>query len=320
MTWLGFARMSALVAALVTQGCVSGDYGDAANLAGRQSAIVGGQPVVNTAAVRIVGDGLCTGTLVAPDVVLTAKHCVSTFKGGGPFECDENGELYVDPNAPVVYVGAGEFDEVLPAETFSIASPTYGSHVVEIFVSAGDTICESDTALLLLDRPVDDGAIAPLRLDHPVEVGETLIAVGYGQYEGGDQSEDLRGRSVTVVGIGPEAAVPDVSDAVAPGFFSTTEGPCRGDSGSATFAATGAAVGVASSVGRPDLETPTGTYEDCVGSRANYAGTQTQAAFIETTLASLGETPWREGDPDPRADLALFDDPCDVDADCQSNV
>jgi hypothetical protein len=318
MTGRGSIHLAtALVATLVLHGCLDGDRAESI----ARAPIVGGQPTQNPAVVRLVGSGTCMGTLVAPNVVLTAKHCVTTFEGGGPFECDEDGELYVDPDAPVVYVGAGEFDEVLPAETFSIGdSSAYASRVVEIHVSAGETICESDTALLVLDRPVDDLAIAPLRLEDLVEVGESLTAVGNGQHEGGDQSQQLLGRLVTVAAIGPEPAVPGVTDALSPGFFSTTEGPCRGDSGSAAFASTGAAVGVASTVGRPDLDMPTGTFEDCVGSRARYDATATRATFIEETLATVGATPWREGEPDPRAGLSLFDEPCDDDADCRSGV
>jgi hypothetical protein len=309
------AGMAALLGALV-QGCL----GDGSSMVVARASIVGGEPVSNPAVVRLVGRGSCMGTLVAPVVVLTAKHCVMEFEGGGPFECDENGELFVDPEAPIVYVGAGVFGETIPADAFFVGSSDGGSQGVQVFVSEGETICASDTALLVLDRPVDDGGIAPLRLDAAVEVGEELTALGQGQNEHGDESTELLGRSVTVAAVGPEPAVADLSEPLSVGFFATTEGPCRGDSGSAAFASTGAAVGVVSSVGRPDLDAPTGTFADCVGSRARYEATATQAAFIEETLATLGLAPWREGEADPRVDLAGFEEACDDDADCRSNV
>lgn len=313
----GWAPRFALVLLLALAGCVA----DATEPGVAASAIVGGSPAEGPSTVRVGGQGSCMGTLVAPDVVLTAKHCVATFRGGGPFTCDENGELVVDPDAPVVYVGAGEFDEVLPAETF-VVGPNFpsASRGVEVLVSAGDTICASDTALIVLDRAVDDGVVAPLRLDAPVALGEELTVLGQGQHEGGDQSDVLLGRIVTVTAIGPEAAVPEVSEATAVGFFSTSEGPCRGDSGTGALASSGAVVGVASSVGRPDLDMPTGTAEDCVGSRASFESVATEAALVEEALATVGATPWREGEPDPRAGLAAFEEPCGEDRDCRSSV
>lgn len=281
-------------------------------------AIVGGQPATNAAVVALNG---CTGTLIAPRVVLTARHCVTSFKGGGPFECTEQGTLYVNPDAPFQYVGAGELAETLPPETFVVGPNTPESPRVQaIFVSSGGTMCEGDVAVLVLDRSVDDGRIAPLRLDQPVRMGESLTSMGYGQHEGGNGSTTLLARSVTVTALGPQPRQPDVADGLAPGFFSTTEGPCRGDSGSAAFSVQGAAVGVASSVGRPDLQTPTGTVSDCVGSRAVFDTIARHAALIESSLATAGARPWREGEPDPTAQLKEFEQPCTTDSDCQSQV
>lgn len=301
-------------------GCADTD-GLEPSLGRARDAIVGGAPVDKPAAVRLAGAGNCMGTLVALDLVLTAKHCVVPFEGGGPFECDEAGELVVDPDAEVTYVGAGEFaDEPTPPDTFSIGLSPQAPRGEAIFLSAGDSICASDLALVALDKPVDDPTLAPLRLDAYPEVGETLLAVGHGQHEGGNQSDELLGVEVNVLAVGPEPAVSDVSSAVTPDAFQTTDGICRGDSGSAAFADSGAAVGVASRVGRPDLEMPTGGPDDCVGSRATFVATAAETTVIEEAFAHVGATPWLEGEPDPRAGLAGFEQPCGSDADCQSNV
>ena len=39
------------------------------------------------------GIGACTGTLIAPNLVLTARHCVSNV-ASAPFGCKEDGTLY----------------------------------------------------------------------------------------------------------------------------------------------------------------------------------------------------------------------------------
>lgn len=291
-----------------------------ASSATTRSPIVGGVPADNRAIVQLVGRGPCTGALIAPNVVLTAKHCVTTFKGGGPFECDENGELVVDAEGPV-YVGAGEFDQVVPAEEIQIGAVSpYAPRGRTIFVSEGDSICRSDTAVIVLDRPVDDPEIVPLRLDAPPAPGETLTTLGFGQHEDGGASATLLSREVTVIDVGPKPREPGVAGAVRPGFFTTTEGLCRGDSGSAALSPGGAAVGVASSVGREDLDSFSGTAQDCIGDavRASYESVAAQAELIETALASVGAQPWHEGEPDPRGGLAGFEDPCESDDDCRS--
>jgi len=312
-----------VLAALVAISALHACSDDAQPVAASTAAIVGGAPLDNPAIVRLVGQGLCTGALVAPNIVLTAKHCVVTFKGGGPFECDEHGELVVDPDAPVQYVGAGEFDQVVSADSIFLGTESpYAPRGLNIVVSEGDTICRSDAALIVFDRPVDDPMLVPLRLDAPVEEHEPLVAVGFGQHEGGDTSVDLLARDVTVVDVGPKAKVPGVADAVRPGFFTTTQGVCRGDSGSPALSSTGAAVGIASSVSRYDLGELTGTAEDCVGelTRAAYQTVGTQTEVIEATFAEAGALVWREGEPDPRAGLADFEEPCERDADCRSNA
>lgn len=121
---------------------------------------------------------LCTGTRLAPNLVLTAAHCVSTttttgqtcdaFKFGGVV--DPSKLLYTDKaTAPSTLSG---YAKVIEALTPAVA---------------GEALCDRDIALVVLAEPVDAGASAPLapRIDEAMTVGEVFSAIGYGQVGGG---------------------------------------------------------------------------------------------------------------------------------------
>lgn len=104
---------------------------------------------------------LCSGALVAPDVVLTAAHCLAVFGEAGPYEVFLGPTLLPEPGP------GGRFVRV----TRAVAHPDYvpATHAW-------------DAALLRLAVPVTD--VAPYRLpgagDAPVAPGDPVRAVGYG--------------------------------------------------------------------------------------------------------------------------------------------
>ncbi|RKH80250.1 polyhydroxyalkanoate biosynthesis repressor PhaR [Corallococcus sp. AB045] len=104
---------------------------------------------------------LCSGALIAPDVVLTAAHCLAVFGEAGPYEVFLGPTLLPEPGP------GGRFVRV----TRAVAHPE--------FVPATHTW---DAALLRLAVPVTD--VPPLRLpqagDAPVAPGDPVRAVGYG--------------------------------------------------------------------------------------------------------------------------------------------
>jgi V8-like Glu-specific endopeptidase len=102
----------------------------------------------------------CSGTLIGPDLVLTAGHCV------GQDSCD--GTL-------LVFDYFERADGVL--ETISAADAYPCVEVVSWALSDG-----LDFAVLRLDRPVDDSRRpVPMRLeDTPLTIGEPLTVVGFG--------------------------------------------------------------------------------------------------------------------------------------------
>ena len=100
---------------------------------------------------------LCAGALVAPDVVLTSRHCVSV--PAPPIGCagDAAGAAVPPPlrAATSLHVRVGE-DMVAAPER---------ARGRDIVVPASASMCGADIALLLLDAPIDD--VQPLVVGAP---------------------------------------------------------------------------------------------------------------------------------------------------------
>lgn len=113
-------------------------------------------------------EALCTGTLIAPNVVLTAKHCAmkNPSQEGSPTNV-QNGKVYflVGPNGqhPAAYAQASE------------ATP---SHLFQ----GGFTSLGSDVALYTLAQPIT--SVEPLKVadstPSQADVNTPFIGIGYG--------------------------------------------------------------------------------------------------------------------------------------------
>jgi hypothetical protein len=199
---------------------------------------------------------LCTGTLVAKNLVATARHCVSNFDNGS-FDCTPEGKL--DPGSD-----GGEMGTLLvPADVeirtgvhvdFSQPPQALGSR---IFAALTTTLCNNDIAFVVLDRDIEGVSPYPIRLTSSVEPGDTLRAVGYGLTEAMETAEFRYARDgLRVALVGDNEFRPD-GELLAPRAF-LTEGPalCLGDSGGPAFAESGALVGVFSLVAGGDCDSP----------------------------------------------------------------
>jgi hypothetical protein len=272
--------LSATLGALVLSGCAAGDGSDenepevaVARLSQVRQGIVDGETDASRRAVLAVGSfaegglSLCTGTLIAPNLILTARHCVTPTKHG-TVQCNTDGfAAPLDPGS----IGVSPATNALADGRFYAVSQV---HVPP----AADDVCGGDVALLILDGAFADTSAVPIapRLDLPVRGGEFYTAVGYGLNldEGVGTRRAREGLEVT---CGPLDC--PGSDSFTTTEFVGDEGVCEGDSGGPALDLDGEVVGVVSR----------GT-EDC--ELAVYSAVSSWRDWIR----EVGEEAFREGD------------------------
>ena len=260
----------------------------------------------------------CSGTLLAPNLVLTARHCVSQLVSEG-VQCDVRGNgtsasaIGADlvPGTLFIYVGVNR-------PTSFGANPA--AKAMKIIHDSATNLCNHDLALLLLDRIIPDAKISPVRLDSPPLKTDTVLAVGWGISDTtAEPPQRMQRGGIKINAIGPNAVgtLP-----TPPNNFQVGESFCQGDSGGPGYAeSTGAVIGVVSYGGNGSGDT-TFPWSRCLDNGAGVFNVYTELSPFKDLILSAyqeaGQDPWLEGGPDPR--LAKYNEPCTDGSACQSNL
>ncbi len=249
--------------------------------------------------------GHCSGTLIAPNLVMTAHHCVALTQGGGP-----QGEVICGQTG---FSGQGQGNLFLASpETVrpdKAADPHFyrGTGQVRVAPGAND-ICGYDVSLIILEgKGIPESEATPVvpRIDSSPEPGDEFAAVGFGLTDPNDNNSSgtrMRrdGNVVSCLGSQCASFLNQVKDSEWAGDAPV----CPGDSGGPAIDLQGRVFGVVSRGG-------TGCVSSVYGNVGSWQQWITDTALEAADLggydppfwATTGSsTPPVEPEPDPGSD------------------
>lgn len=285
-------HLRALVAAVALVGGLSAVACSQASdepVATASQSIAGGTVDVSHQDVFLLGwqegdvGALCTATLIAPNLLLTARHCVAPPNAG-------EGES--------VLCGDAGLGEPRPADAFFATNdpqPRQGSayfRARDVRVpGVGVDTCGYDIALIILTENVPQELSTPAvpRIDFDPTPGEAYTAVGYGLTATGQPSGSRMQRAGLSVACQPGTC----GDGVESTEFVGETGICSGDSGGPALDESGKVLGVVSRGGP-------GCSEPIYGSVAAWRDFIIQTADEAAKLGSYEPPFWvKTGSSDP---------------------
>jgi hypothetical protein len=193
---------------------------------------------------------LCSASLVAPNLAVTARHCVSGLADFADGSVDVSSS-----SSSGIACSTARF--AAPANVESIAV-VFGGNLgeaspfvrpLELIVQADDRVCGADVAALVLPTPTTGPKTIAPDLETSILSGDAFSAIGYGSPRAGLPAGRRIGRDdlrVACVGNACDVVGRDLAPSVAATEWLGTDGPCDGDSGGPAVDGAGKMIGILS--------------------------------------------------------------------------
>ncbi len=217
----------------------TGQAGEESGLGTQASAIQGGTYDPSAAHNFAVGvanrlGGVCSGTLIAPNLVLTARHCVVPEAADDSVTCKD----VFAPNIPASSLFVTTEPNLYKAKNYYAAA--------EIVTPAGDGFCGNDIALVMLEKNIPATEAEPAT--PVVQFGLTdarlsgsITAMGYGitNPSASDSGQRRIRQNIPLLCVPGSRSMDCTGDKAKlggePSEFVTAGYVCSGDSGSGAF-------------------------------------------------------------------------------------
>lgn len=307
---LSLAR-STLAAMLAVTASACGPEGDVPNeqVGASELPIKGGNDDTTdtgvVAFVDLVEGSLCSGSLIAPNVILTARHCVSAVLGsaGGGVDCSKT-----------------YFDGIVKPDAFFVTTAAvvtqanigqYRVHDVIGLPKDRKMVCGDDMAILILTGNVTAKIAIPYepRVDVPVAADDAYTAIGYGAVDDGSAGAGTRRvrKDLKVACVGADCEPATVTKTE----WTGETGICHGDSGGPAIDADGRVAGVVSR-GMSGCDAP--IYEHVQA----FADWIKDTVVIASGYGKYVPPAWTAGSHENPQHGMSVGDPCTQDGDCYS--